>query len=289
MFKRRFGHRPRGKKLLTRASANRTFKHAVREKVISLNVKCSEICADPLATCPSASKHILIANGELFAPTATGFSDAIRITRIEGTLWMKPDYSHVGDAGVNCQDVSQIQDHPTIFRMGLLKSRVQQALGGVPVAVNPLADGPSPFALSDAADSQFLKTWDHLFQVTKEVDCGFTTNGVICCGQVTPVIVPPSAAGTWPGYVIPADQCFPCEGQVAGTTAVVRNKLPGYHPFHINFRRAIVVKENETLDLWYAWELMIHCEETGRIGIPPLAGSQPPMLTVGHVFLTVEH
>lgn len=288
MFKRKFGHRPRSKKLLTRAAANRTFKHAVREKVISINVKCQEICTAPGPDCPNGGKHILVANSELFAPTSAGFSNALRISRIEGTLWMKPDYGHVGDGGGTCQEVIALADHPTIFRMGLLKSPVHQVLGGVPTAVNPLADGPSPFALSDAADSRFMKTWDHLFQVTKEVDCGITTqNFITCCSP--PYVVPPIIAGESPGYVVPAGSCTPCEDQAAGTSAVVRNKYPGYHPFHINYRRPIVLKENETLDLWYAWEMMIHCDEQDRIESPPGPGAQPPMLTLGHVFITVEH
>jgi len=281
MFKRRFGHRPRSKKLLTRASANKTFKHAVREKVISINVKCQQICTNPGNDCPNGGRHILLSNAELFSPTATGFADAVRITRIEGTLWVRPDYRNVGSQGVDCQEVQAFLRHPTIFRMGLLKSPVHQALGGVPVAVNPLADGPSPFALSDAADSMFLKTWDHLFQVQDEMNCGFTTNNYITCCP-TSYVVPPIVAGEQIGYIVPGGTCTPCENQAAGTIAGTTLKMPGFHALRVSYRRPIVVKENQSLDLWYGWELMKACEDDTRI-------TQPPLDWCGHVFLTVEH
>lgn len=287
MFKRRkFSRFGSKRKLLTRASANRTFKHAVREKVISINVKCQEICTTPGATCPNGGKHILVSNAELFSPTATGFADAVRITRIEGTLWVKPDYTVLASSASTCAEAVSVLNHATIFRMGLLKSPTHQATGGVPVAVNPLADGPSPFALSDAADSRFLKTWDHLFQPQFEVLCG--TNTFPMGGWRAPGYSVPALDGTSPGathqdgYVVPPDNCEICETQGAGTTFSETLKYPGWHALRVSYRRAIVVKENEALDLWYAWEAMKNCADDARV-------VQPPLQWVGHVFLTVEH
>lgn len=275
------------RKLLTRAQANRTFKHAVREKVISINVKCQEICTDPGPDCPNGGKHILVSNAELFSPTATGFADAVRITRIEGNLWVRPDYRIIAQSASTCAEAANALNHATIFRMGLLKSAVHQALGGIPTAVNPLADGPSPFALSDAADSRFLKTWNHLFQPQFEVLCGTSTFPM--GGWKAPGYTVPALDGTSPGathqdgYVVPPDQCEVCETQGAGTTFSETVKYPGWHMLRMAYRRPIVVKENEALDLWYAWETMNHCDDqTGRV-------TQPPLDWVGHVFLTVEH
>jgi hypothetical protein len=59
-------------------------------------------------------------------------------------------------------------------------------------------------------------------------------------------------------------------------------KLPGWHAFRISYRRPIVLKENDVLDLWFGWEAVMNCSEDAT------RGPQPPMTTLGHVFMTVE-
>jgi len=292
MFKRSKRSSPRraSNRFLTRRQANRTFKHAVREKVININVKCQTICTSPDIVCPNGGKHILVANQEVFNNTTAsqhGFDDALRITRLEGVLWMKPDVSNVYSQASSCDEGLALLDLPIIFRMGLLKSRVQQALGGVPIAVNPLGDGVDPFHLADAVDSRFLKTWDHLWQATREVACYRTTQ--LIGGWKSPGYVVPALDGVSPGathqdgYTVPADVCDVCEGEVSGTNDGSSLRLPGWHPFRISYRRPIVLKENDDLNLWFGWEMMRPCNpEVPR-------GLQPSMQTVGHVYMTVEH
>jgi len=286
MFKRRFGHRPRSKKLETRAHAARAFKRKVTQKVININVKCQTICTLPGATCPNGGKHILVASQEVFGQTGN-FNDAIRIARLEGVLYMRPDYSRACEQSGECGATQGCLDNPVIFRMGLLKSRVQQALGGIPVAVNPLADGVDPFHLSDAADSRFLKTWDHLWTPTRELHCMFTTQPVM--GFKAPGYTVPALDGVSPGavhqdgYVVPPDVCDICEEQqVAGTIGGTVLKLPSWHAFRISYRRPIVLKENDDLNLWFGWESMRDCDDEHQ------RPEQVPMQTCGHVFMTVE-
>jgi len=281
MFKRTSKFRPRSRaRVETRAHANRAFKRKVTNKVININVKCQQICTDPGPVCPNGGKHILVASQEVFGQVGN-FNDAIRIARLEGTLWMKPDWSTVCDGAGECGAVQGCMDRPVIFRMGLLKSRAPQTLGGVPVAVNPLADGIDPFHLADAVDSRFLKTWDHLFQPIREVSCMFSTQ--LISGWKSPgYVVPPIVAGESTGYIVPADVCDVCEDSVAGTIGGSNLRLPGWHPFKISYRRPIVLKENDTLDLWFGWEAVRPCDVNSTRGV------QPPMTTLGHVFMTVE-
>lgn len=287
MFPKKRSPRSRtSNRFLTKRQANRTFKHAVREKVICINVKCQQICTEPGGVCPNGGKHILVANAEVHGtagtPAAFGFNDAMRITKLEGTLWMRPDYGHIGDAGANCQEIQTLLRRPTIFRMGLVKSRAPQTLGGIPVAVNPLSDGVDPFHLSDATDQPYLKTWNHLFQVQDTQECGFTTQNTFGVGT-SGYIVPPTVAAENPGWIVPPDVCITCENQIAGSVASVGVRMPGFHPFHINYRRPIVLKENDNLDLFFGWECMRPCD------VNSVREAQPPMITVGHVFMTVEH
>lgn len=281
MFKRRFGHRPRSKKLETRAHANRAYKRKVTNKVININVKCQEICTLPGATCPNGGKHILVASAELFGQTISGYQDALRIARLEGVLWVRPDYRQVANEAGSCLEALAILRNPTIFRMGLLKSRAPQVLGGVPTAVNPLADGVDPFHLADAVDSRFLKTWDHLFTVDDQVFCGQTTMPI--SGWKAPgYVVPPIIAGESTGYLVPPDVCDVCEDQVSGTDDGQTLILPRWHALRVSYRRPIVMKENDTLDLWYGWEKVRGCPED----LP--RDPQPPLQWLGHVFMTIE-
>jgi len=284
-FRRKVRRRSTGRSLETRSHANRAFKKVTRQWQFSLNVKCQVLDLDPLADCPNGGVIQLLNNFTLQGAGVPGanFPDAVRIKRIEGNLYFRPT-NPVDNFDITCSGQVGDQANSNVYmRMGLKKSEGPQGLGGVSPAYNPLANGATPYDVSDYADGRWLKLWEHLWGSSGTVESHlFPDPASACCSTQAGYTVPPTASGSQVTYDVPPIVCSPCDGesdavQLCAFTAQVHR----WHKFRIHYGRTIVVKENDNLNLWIGWERI-------RDDVNPTRLEQPTLKFFGGVRMLLE-
>jgi len=293
-FARSASSRTRRAKLETRAHASRAYKHVTRQWMVSFNIKCQLVKADPGADCPNGSKILVLAQqllqGPAVAALGANFPDAVRIRRIEGNLYCKPENSTVAvsGAGTGCYNlVNDMANHNVYLRMGLRKAQGAQVGAGIPQALNPLNNGPDPFQLSDYSDGRWMKLWEHVWGSRGSVGSTLSNDFSCCSTQAGyTVTVPPEASGSQPGYeyTVPPIVCEPCgdveNPAVNNACNFVANTHDWWH-CRVRHGRTIVLKENDDLGLYFGWERLMDVADPARL-------VQPAMKFFGGLRLLIE-
>lgn len=269
------------RKLETRAHANRAYKRVVRQWELSFNIHCQIVQQDPGADCPNGGQIILMSNAQLQGNAAAaaaglyGFNDAVRIRRISGNLYFRPENSLVAPTvpNVGCGDlVGDQANHQVYMRMGLSKSRGPQSQAGVPDALNPLNNGATPAEIGDYQDGRWMKMWEHFWGASGSVGFGLANN-FNCCSVQDGYIVPPTASGSQPTYNVPPIVCEPCgdieSPAVDQSCQFVANTHRWWH-CPIRYGRPIVLKESDHLTLYFGWERLRDVADAARLVQPPM-------------------
>jgi len=272
--------------LETRKHANRAFKRVTRQWQWITNIKCQVLAMNPAEACPNGGVILLVTNGQLRGE----FNDALRIRRIEGTLYFKPDMINVDDGGTSCNEsvALSLLNGDVIFRAGLKKSEAPAGQSAIPSALNPLNNGATPTDPSDYADGRWLKLWDHLFEQVVQSSSGQQNQQFTCCSVQDGYVVPPwtlaSGSGVWNGVTVPPVVCEPCgdpENPSVAFNCNLTEVLPRWWSMRVRFGRTIVLKEDQSLNLYVGWERMEDINGSGR----PV---QPDMLFCGSLRMLVE-
>lgn len=290
--RRTFG-RTGSRKLETRAHANRVFKKVTRQWWLSFNIKCQVVQAEPGATCPNGGKINVLAQqllqGPAVASLGANFPDAVRIRRMEGNLYFRPENSVVNVTdNTNCIGLTNDQaNHNVYMRMGLRKAQGPQSQAGVPDALNPLDNGPDPFQLSDYVDGRWMKLWEHVWGASGSFGFG-TSNNFSCCSSQAGYTVPgwtmATGSGSQAAFDVPPIVCQPCGDietpAVDNNCTFVANTHRWWH-CPIRYGRPIVLKENDDLALYFGWERLQDTTDVARL-------TQPPMKFFGGLRLLME-
>jgi len=237
---------------------------------------------NPAESCPNGGVITLVTNGELRGE----FVDALRIRRIEGVLYFKPDMLNVDDGGTSCNEAVALSllNGDVIWRMGLKKTEAPAGQSAVPSALNPLNNGAQPTDPSDYADGRWLKLWDHLFQQEVESHSGQQNQQFTCCSVQDGYIVPPEVSGEQLSYSVPPVVCEPCgdpENPSVAFNCNLVEHMPKWHAVRVRYGRPIVLKEDQSLMLYVGWERMEALQGSGR-------PSQPDLLFCGSLRMLVE-
>jgi hypothetical protein len=274
----------------TRAHASRVYKKVTRQWWLSFNVKCQVVESTPGLDCPNGAVIYLMAPGLLqgaaVAALGGNFPDAVRIRRIEGNVYFKPSNSllAVGGGGTDCFDAVVAQaNHNVFMRMGLKKVDAPQGTSGVAPAWNPLNNGATPFELSDYTEGRWLKMWEHVWGSRGGVTA-VKANAFSCCTEQASYTVPPTASGSNPGYIVPAAVCVPCgdvEDPAVNNACQFEALSHDWWKARIHYGRPLVMKEADSLALFFGWERMQDTTDVARL-------DQPSMKWFGGVRMLLE-
>lgn len=265
-------------KLETRAHANRAFKRVTRQWELSMNIKCQIVKADFGPDCPNGGVILLMSEQELHGSVGYGpnanFPDAVRIKRIDGNLYFRPtQVFSAAPTGTNC--LTQVIDlaQSTVYaRFGLKKSQTTEGGAGVPQALNPLNNGATPQEISDYADARWLKMWEHVWNPRQGLSATLS-NDFSCCSTQAGYTVPVEASGDRIAYNVPPVVCQPCgdvENPAVNNACTFSSAAHGWWHMRLRYGRTIVMKESDSLNLWFGWERMLETFETTRKGQPDL-------------------
>lgn len=263
MFKRRF---PRSRRPFRLAS--RKFARKKTQWVLGLNTECNIQVLQPGADCPNGANIALLTNQQVRAD----FEDALIVRRILGDLYFSvfPDSNSPG-----CDDLVDAFASPTYLRLGLKKSEVSQTLSGFPIAFNPLKTGATAEDLGDFQDGRWIKQWEHLFQGDINIQRFQFPHAkvwkplIVDCAGGIPDCVQPNALASGGGYTwthqiggtdggIKLDgECVDCDPD---NTQDVQCQYQAFAPkmwhVHLDYKRPIRLRENNTLDFWIGWETL---------------------------------
>lgn len=282
-FRKKFSRTRKTSRLETRAHANRAFKRVVRQWELSTNIKCQSVGADPGPDCPNPGVVELYRNDRL----RTTAHDAVRIRRITGGLWFRPFMATPWSVdSEDCNDfvARNLFDSDVVLRVGLKKVEAPEATSGISPGWNPLLNGATPADLSDYTDGKWMKLWDHMFQSEMEFHSGQQNQQFTCCSSQPSYVVPPTASGSNPGWIVPAETCSPCgdvENPSVSFNCDTVLKHPRWWRLQLNWAKPIVLKEAESLMLYFGWERFMQ-------DLSPARPAQPAMKFVGGIRLSLE-
>lgn len=293
MFKRtRTYGRKATKTFETKAHAARVYKKVVRQWELALNIKCQIVHATPGSECPNGGKIVLVSNAELQGAAAYGananFPDAMRIKRLEGNLYFRPDYTPPGFTGVqDCYATNAANQYTSYMRMGLRKAQGPQSQAGVPDALNPLNNGATPSEVSDYVDGRWMKLWEHVWDPAARVG-GTASNDFSCCsvqaGYTLPSWTTTLGTGAWAGVQVPPIVCEPCgdpEDPATNLACTFEYQIPRWWHCRVRHGRPIVLKENDDLSLYFGWEKLMQVTDNVR-------PTQPNMEFFGGIRMLLE-
>jgi len=261
VFKRRFPRRR-----TTFARANRKFARKKTQWVLGLNTECNIQVFQPGGDCPNGGNIALLTNQQVRAD----FEDALIVRRILGDLYFEVFPSPTTP---DCQDIVQAFADATYMRIGLKRSEVSQTLSGFPIAFNPLRTGTTAEDLGDFQDGKWIKQWEHVFlgdagvmnqsfpkvKVWKPQIFDCVTDEPTC---VTSEALTSGDGHTW-GTTVNHDpikldgECVDCDpDNVESTKCQFYATVPKMWHLHIDYKRPIRLKENNTLDFWLGWETL---------------------------------
>lgn len=259
----------RRKTFRRRGSFPRGLRKFARKKtqwVLGLNTECNIQVFDPGADCPSGANIALLTNAEV----RKDFEDALIVRRVLGDLYFSVFPNPVAP---DCDTILSAFAFPTYLRLGLKKSEVSQTLAGFPVAFNPLKTGATAEDLGDFQDGRWIKQWEHLFigdvgvqrqqfphqKVWKPEIFDCVTDQPTC---ITSEALTSGDGHTW-GTTVNHDpikldgECVDCdpEGLQDVHCQYVAMQPKMWH-LHIDYKRPIRLRENNTLDFWVGFETL---------------------------------
>lgn len=261
MFKRRF-NRPRR----SFARASRKFARKKTQWVLGLNTECNIQVFQPQDACPNGANIALLTNQQVRAD----FEDALIVRRVLADLYFQV---FPAPASPDCGDIITAFADVTYLRLGLKRSEVSQTLSGFPIAFNPLRTGLTAEDMGDFQDGKWIKQWEHLFEGEAGVeqmtfprpkvwkpqifDC--VTDQPTC---ITSEALTSGDGHTW-GTTVNHDpikldgECVDCDPDgVQSTQCQFWATVPRVWHLHIDYKRPIRLRENNTLDFWLGWETL---------------------------------
>lgn len=272
-MKRRTFSRRRG--VETRAHAAKAFKRVTRQWQLSQNIACQIVKAVKGPDCPNSGKIVVFSLQELLGSSAwtanANFPDAVRIRRIEGNIYFRPQPITAATLGIDaCFAATSQNDKTNYLRVGLRKAQGTQSTSGVPPGANPMRGGSSPSELADYTDARWLKSWEHVFDPGGVVGAT-ASNNFSCCsvqaGYTLPSWETTLGTGAWAGAAVPPIVCEPCgdpEDPATDLGCTFSFQTPRWWHCRVRYGRTIVLKENDDLGLYFGWERMEQVDSVAR-------------------------
>lgn len=230
----------------------------------ALNVTCGDLVIAMRDECTTLAEIVLVDQTTL----QSKYSDRATVKRLLGDLWFRPQITPAALAFGDLVGLTTLVGNYTQLFVGLRKREVNAS--GQSFAVDPY------FHDEDMSDSQWIRTWQHLFYgdacfEESLVDVGSVSFPVVCTDTHTTGL-PSNTFVNGTGDIDIETDCLPpdcvaCPNETGTEVTSLKACLPRPFHLHMDLKKSISLRDNEelTLTLSIANEFFAQLQPHGHV------------------------